>query len=136
MKTFFRKTSLGVLSLFILNIAFVACKKDKVSLATVTTSELSNITANSAKCGGDIKSDGGGTILESGICWSKTQEFDLNTSLGHTTDGIQAIGVFSSNLTSLTPNSPYYVRAYVKNTAGIAYGEAIFFTTALGPPSI
>ncbi len=38
-------------------------------------------------------------------------------------------GSFTSNLTGLTANTTYYVRAYATNSAGTAYGNQVSFTT-------
>ena len=47
---------------------------------------------------------------------------------GYTTDG-NSIGIFTSMITDLNPNTTYYVRAYAKNSIGISYGEEFVFTT-------
>lgn len=42
------------------------------------------------------------------------------------------MGFFTSTLIGLTPSATYYVRAYVTNSVGTAYGnEASFITTAI-----
>ncbi len=46
---------------------------------------------------------------------------------------MSATGAFTSNITGLTPNRLYHVRAYATNTAGTAYGEDVTFTTLLAP---
>jgi uncharacterized protein (TIGR02145 family) len=46
----------------------------------------------------------------------------------HTNDG-SGIGTFASNLTGLTPETPYYIRAYATNSVGTAYGNELTFTT-------
>jgi len=97
--------------------------KEKPTTATapqVTTSSLSDITVNSAKCGGVVSSDGGATVSSRGVCWS-TSENPTTTSF-KTTDG-NGTGTFVSNITGLTPGTTYYVRAYAINSAGTAYGN-------------
>ncbi|MEI7980824.1 MAG: hypothetical protein WCI71_04175, partial [Bacteroidota bacterium] len=59
-------------------------------------------------------------------CWSTTPT--PTTAGSHTTDG-SGTGTFVSNLTGLTPNTPYYVRAYATNSVGTAYGNELNFTT-------
>ena len=39
------------------------------------------------------------------------------------------VGTFSGTLTGLTPSTTYYVRAFARNSLGIAYGNEITFTT-------
>jgi uncharacterized protein (TIGR02145 family) len=97
-----------------------------VALATLTTSAVTSITTSTAVSGGNITSDGGGTITARGVCWSKTQ--NPTTSDSKTTDG-SGTGIFTSNLTGLTANTTYHVRAYAVNSAGTAYGDDKEFKT-------
>ncbi len=46
-----------------------------------------------------------------------------------TADG-EGPGIFSTNITGLTPNTIYYIRAYATNSIGTAFGEEVSFTTA------
>jgi len=97
-----------------------------VLLPTVTTSDVISISATSASSGGNIFSDGGGTITARGLCWSTssspTIENDKTVESG-------TLGVFTSDLKGLTPVTTYYVRAYAMNSAGIAYGNTVSFKT-------
>ena len=97
-----------------------------VSLPEITTTSISIITENSAQSGGNITDDGGASVTARGVCWSTSQNPTLSGS--HTIDG-NGTGSFTSNLTGLTPNMTYYVRAYATNSAGTAYGNEISFTT-------
>ncbi len=97
-----------------------------VTIPIVTTTEVTNITATSATCGGDVTSDGQGTVSARGVCWSTYQ--NPTTSNSHTTNGT-GTGTFTSSITGLTPNTTYYVRAYATNEAGTAYGTQKTFTT-------
>ena len=95
-------------------------------LPIVTTHAVTNITDGSATCGGTVNSDGGSAVTTRGICWSSTQN---PTIAGlHTTNGT-GTGSFTSNMTGLTPNITYYVRAYATNAAGTAYGQQEVFNT-------
>ena len=103
----------------------VRCIKGN-TLATVTTSSVSDIAATTATCGGTVLLDGGETVTAYGVCWSTS----LNPTVSgyHTTDG-NGTNTFTSLLTGLTPSTTYYVRAYATNSLGTAYGETISFTT-------
>jgi uncharacterized protein (TIGR02145 family) len=46
------------------------------------------------------------------------------------------VGTYSSNLTGLTNNTEYFVRAYATNNVGTAYGNTITFMTLAAPPTI
>lgn len=105
-----------------------------VSLPTISTTAISSITLVSAVSGGNVTSDGGGTVTARGVCWATTTG---PTIAGNkTTDGA-GVGSFSSSLTSLVPGATYYVRAYATNSAGTAYGNEIsFVTTSASVPSV
>ena len=99
---------------------------NNVVLPAVTTDSISSITQTTAACGGNVTNDGGATVTARGVCWS----LDLNPTVSdsHTTDG-GGTGGFTSQITGLTPNKTYYVRAYATNSEGTSYGEQKPFTT-------
>ena len=94
--------------------------------ATLTTTEVTFITFNSALSGGDITSDGGATVTAYGVCWSVSQNPTIDDS--HTTDGA-GIGSFTSDMNCLSYATTYYVRAYATNSVGTVYGDQQSFTT-------
>lgn len=104
-----------------------------IDLPTVTTSNVSNITASSASCGGNVTADGGSYVTERGICWATTNAPTIQNS--HLAMG-QGTGTFTCNMTNLEPNNVYYVRAYATNNKGTAYGEQKQFTTTSGLPTV
>lgn len=95
---------------------------------TVVTSNVHDVSFNSAISGGVVTSDGNGTISARGICWSTTPNPTIFNT--HTIDG-SGLGAFVSYLEGLTENTTYYVRAYATNDAGTSYGDEIIFTTEL-----
>jgi len=99
------------------------------SLATITTNAVTNITSETATCGGNITSDGGSTITARGVCWNTGATPTIANS--KTTDG-SGMGSFTSVITSFSPSTTYYVRAYATNSKGTSYGSAVQFTTT-GP---
>lgn len=101
-----------------------------VNPPTVTTTAISNITGTSADSGGESITDGGGTISSKGIEWSEFADF--STILGTNDEG-SGTANFSSQMTGLNPGPTYYVRAFVENEAGKAYGQVISFVTASLP---
>ena len=98
-------------------------------MPVITTKSVTDITASSAICGGNVINSGGVSITARGVCWSTTQNPTISDN--HTIDGI-GTGEFNSNLTSLNNNTTYYVRAYATNSKGTAYGEKRTFTTQEG----
>jgi uncharacterized protein (TIGR02145 family) len=114
---------MGGLSLFT-----ISCSDDtpNPTKPVLTTSGITSITRHTATCGGFISSDGGALITVRGVCYSQTPyptKDDLKT-----TDSTGK-GVFVSNLTGLTANTIYYIRAYATNSAGTEYGEMKWFIT-------
>ena len=100
-----------------------------LTLPTVTTSAVSNITTNSATCGGTVTNSGNATVTARGVCWSTSHNPTISNI--HTTNG-SGTGTFTSSITGLSANTTYYLRAYAKNSAGTAYGEERSFTTTSG----
>lgn len=95
---------------------------------TVVTRQVSDITAESAKCGGEVTASGNGTVLDYGLCWSinnvPTIDAGNSVSLG------SGMGSFSGTISNLESNKTYYVRAYATNELGTAYGTVRQFTTS------
>jgi hypothetical protein len=96
------------------------------AVPTVSTSPVIDITPITATGGGNVTADGGATVTARGVCWSILPNPTIADSL--TSDGT-GTGTFVSNLTGLTPNTPYCVRAYATNSVGTAYGNEVTFTT-------
>ena len=99
------------------------------TLGSVTTSAMSYVGMNSAVGGGNVDSDGGGSILARGVCWSTSNPPYVTDS--HTNEGT-AVGQFTSSISGLNPGTTYYLRAYVTNSVGTAYGSVVNFTTENG----
>jgi uncharacterized protein (TIGR02145 family) len=97
------------------------------NLATLTTTTVSSITETTAVSGGNIANDGGTLITQRGVCYSTSPS---PTTANMTIISSSGSGSFTSNLTGLTANTTYYLRAYATNSAGTAYGNEVSFTTA------
>ena len=98
-----------------------------VTVPTITTETVINITESSAQCGGNVTSDGGSPVTVRGVCWSTSPNPTLSNNF--TADG-SGTGTFTSELTGMEPATKYYVRAYAGNNQGVAVGNEISFTTA------
>ncbi len=96
-------------------------------IPTVTTTSASSITVATAISGGNVTNDGGNTVTARGICYATTTN---PTIVNNTVASGNGTGSFSSNITNLTANTPYYVRAYATNSIGTAYGNEINFITS------
>ena len=93
---------------------------------TLTKLAISEVSQSTAKCGGNITNDGGAPVTAYGICWSTASSPDLTGF--HTIDGT-GTGTYTSNLTSLSANTIYHVRAYATNNYGTRYGNDVVFNT-------
>ncbi|MCX6285468.1 MAG: fibronectin type III domain-containing protein, partial [Bacteroidetes bacterium] len=104
-----------------------------ITKPTITTNEITNKTETSATGGGEVNSDGGAAVTARGVCWSTLQNPTISDN--HTSDGT-GTGNFISDITNLTPNTIYHVRAYATNSAGTGYGDDVTFTTVICQQSI
>ncbi len=123
MKTLKRLLVLAFLTAFA--IIFYGCKKD-AEIPTVNTTTVSLTTETTATAIGTVTSGGGVEVTARGVCWSTAH--NPTVADNKTVDGT-GVGSFTSNITGLTANSVYYVRAYATNSEGTAYGNEISFTT-------
>ena len=96
-------------------------------LATVTTDEVSDITINTAVCGGNVLNDGFAEVTERGICYATHEE---PTVFDYKVVGGEGLGLFQCRMSGLEMLTTYYVRAYAKNSEGYAYGNEVRFETA------
>jgi len=106
------------------------------TVPTLTTTSASSITQSTATSGGNISADGGATVTARGVIWSTSQNPTI--ALSTKTSNSTGTGAFTSNITSLTANTTYYVRAYATNSSGTAYGNEVSFktSTAISIPSV
>jgi uncharacterized protein (TIGR02145 family) len=111
-----------------------SCKKEDDNntpptskLAVLTTSNVINISYNSARCGGKITSDGGAKVTARGVCFSLFTEPTIADN--KTVNGTDT-GSYTSVLTGLKAKTKYYVRAYATNSVGTAYGSVLSFNTS------
>ncbi len=107
------------------------CKKDS-SVPSVSTGMISSITATGARAAGTVLSDGGAAVTERGVCWSTSGQPTISDYKAN--DGSSGTGSFAANITGLTSNVTYYVRAYALNSAGVGYGEVRPFTASATSP--
>ena len=107
----------------------------RASAATVTTQAVTGIGTTSATGHGNITDLGAPPPTQHGVCWNTTGT--PTTGDNKTEDGpASATGGFTSNMTGLSANTTYYVRAYITDTVGTIYGNQISFTTSAGAPTV
>ncbi|MDZ7635086.1 MAG: hypothetical protein U5L72_11950 [Bacteroidales bacterium] len=98
----------------------------KLNTITVSTIKISNITATGAWCTYTYKSEA--TVVQHGICVNKGPSPTIqNTKFFPKGDPGPEFG---AEITGLSPNTKYYVRAFAKNSSGtVYYGNELNFTT-------
>ena len=93
----------------------------------VITAEVTEITVNTAVCGGEVVSGGDAVVVARGVCWNTAGAPTVSDT--YTMDGTN-VGIFTSQISNLVPNTQYYVRAYATDAKGVtSYGEEVTFTT-------
>jgi hypothetical protein len=131
------KTSLYCFSIALVVSLSTSCSKNDVndsraldvsSLPVITTSAVTTISSSSGRTGGVISSDGGESVVSRGVCWNTSPIPTIQDA--HTSNGV-GTGSFTSDITGLSPNTTYYVRAYASNSLGTSYGNEISFTTSI-----
>lgn len=93
---------------------------------SITTNIVTEITSTSAVCGGNVNASG---VLIRGICWGTSPDPVLIGINENWLEAPGSTGPFSLNITGLTPNTTYYVRAFAFGEFGEGYGENQVFTT-------
>jgi hypothetical protein len=95
----------------------------------LNTDLVTTITLATGISGGSNIENNGNAITAKGLVWSTAPEPKLlENEAGNTNMGF-GLGSFTSQMTELTANTTYYVRAYAANTIGTGYGSEVSFTT-------
>ncbi len=98
-------------------------------LPSLVTDPVSNLTQSSVTFNGTIVDGGTPPYTERGFVYSTSAQPSIENNTGKLTAAVNSQTSFSSNVSGLVANQAYYVRAYAKNTVGVAYGNDVFFTT-------
>ena len=95
---------------------------------TVTVDEVSDITINTAVCGGNVLNGGFAEVTERGICYSTHHE---PTIFDYKVAGGEGLGLFQCRMSGLEMMTTYYVRAYARNSENlVGYSDEVSFVTA------
>jgi len=99
-------------------------------LPAVTTAAVTDITTTGALSGGNVTDEGSSAVTEYGLVWNFTP-IDLGDPCAYNCNSNWAnvSGSFEFSMDWLEPGITYYVRAYARNDAGVAYGNEVTFTT-------
>lgn len=99
------------------------------STPTVTTEAATSVGTDTATINGNITDDGGDSITQHGFAWGTNSGLSGGDT-ATTTLGAGAEGTFNQMLSSLSPSTTYYFRAYAVNSAGTSTGSILNFTTS------
>jgi uncharacterized protein (TIGR02145 family) len=102
---------------------------DSAIMPSLTTAEITSITPTSATSGGTITYDGGENIIAKGIAWSTTPEWYIYSDDEKIYGNGPGSGSFISYMSNLRPGTTYFVKAFAANSAGMAFGPTLSFTT-------
>lgn len=105
----------------------ISCEDEPVP--SVSTRDITDISETSATAGGYGLMDEKDFIIAKGVCWDTSEQPTVEDN--KTNDG-PGTGSFMSQITGLSPNTIYYVRAYATNNAGTGYGEQVVLKTYTG----
>jgi uncharacterized protein (TIGR02145 family) len=95
---------------------------------TVVTGAISDVTTNSAVGSGNVTEEGDASVDSRGLCWSTLPEPTIDND--HIIVG-SGTGSFSGEISGLSEDTEYYVRAWATNEHGTGYGNNVSFTTTL-----
>lgn len=108
------------------NIAFSDDYPSLARVPTVASYSYSNLGLTSATVSGSVDWGGNNPISQRGFVYSTSSNptiYNSKVVVGGTTGGM------SANLTGLSANTTYYVRAFATNGVGTSYGSNLSFTT-------
>lgn len=100
--------------------AFTKGELGVTEIASITSVKDSTATLNCV-----MSYKGKGYLLARGICWSTTALPTIEN--GHAE--VKDTGIVTLRMSKLTPGTLYYVRPYITNNEGTAYGPELSFTT-------
>ncbi len=122
-----------VLAIGLIFIFSLGCQR--VEVPTVSTLEITEIAANTAKSGGNVSDDGNASVTSRGLVWSREEMPTTEENEGRTYEG-SGTGEFISEMTGLVPGHEYYVRAYAINSEGPGYGNQRMFIPEGDEPTV
>lgn len=115
-------------------VAMAGCKpSDDMPVPSNTTAQLTTaapvkMNDTTYTCGGNVTAQGGSAVTDRGVAISLT----VNPAIDDVNDVVipmgSGTGAFSMNIYPFYAGHTYHIRAYAKNTSGVAYGEDVTIT--------
>ncbi len=110
---------------FIIIFSLSSCIKEVEKIMKVRNDSISDVSNTSAKALATIIDLGSG-IDQHGHCWSTSADLTVEINDDKSENGpVKGTGSFTSIITGLLPDTKYYVRAYVKKSSTVVYGDDI-----------
>lgn len=97
-----------------------------------STQAASSVTSTTATANGTVTDRGLPEATDNGIYWGTSSGSLSNKVSG----GTGSAGAFTVSMTSLSPGTTYYYKAYSYNAGGYAYGSVVNFTTSATTPTV
>jgi uncharacterized protein (TIGR02145 family) len=101
----------------------ITFKTKDIQVPTVKAGTVTAISMSTATLDGEVTSDGGESSTTRGLCWGISANPTISNCIDTTLNG-SGKGVFTGELTGLTANTQYYVKAYAINSKGTSYNSA------------
>ena len=104
-----------------------------VAAPSATTNPATGILAHGATANAGLNPGGGATTVR--FEFGQTTAYNLSTAAINVSAGTNPVSVGTA-LSGLAPATEYHYRVAVENSAGIAYGSDVAFTTAAAQPDV
>lgn len=107
------------------------------TLPVLNTLDVTNIASNSASLHGVITATGSPSYTERGFVYATSSMPTIENTINKLTVAVNSTVEYSANITGLTLDQTYYVRAYAINSVGTAYStNEVNFAPQTIPPTL
>ena len=117
------------LIIFVFALAFGVQSCKKVEMPTVVTKDATNVEYATATINAEVTGDGNADVTDRGFVYSTIEDLSVGQPGVTKTQTGSGTGAFSLDLSTLSPNTTYYFKAYAENEEGLVYGSKLSFTT-------
>ena len=102
-------------------------------LSNTTPKGVVTLNKTQVMSGSNVLSSNGFPLLDRGLCWSNSPSPTIQDNI--LSQG-NSLGVLSSTVSNLLPNTTYYIRSYATNALGTVYDDPVgyVFKTLDNPP--
>lgn len=102
-----------------------------MAVATGITTRVLSVNRNTAVVNSTMTTNGGNVVTEYGVVYGLVANPTTADSKVSTVGAIADGATYQKTLTGLTPNATYYLRSFVTNASGTAYGQNTVMYTAI-----